>query len=95
MNEKNKLNLSDGWEAIVNDADRHNARERRDMQHARRRRSRMIGKCVDLMLGAVACMALSVAELLVGWLAVPAAIVLLCGACVMAGRVLEQYRRGW
>lgn len=85
-----ELNLTGGWEEIVNNVDRHNARVQLDRQRAKRRRSRMIGRCVDLALGAVVCMALSAAQLLAGWLAVPAAVVLLCGASVMAGRVWEK-----
>ncbi len=87
------LNLTDGWEEIVNDAERHNARVRFDRKVAVRRRNRMIGKSVNLALGAVLCVALTAADLLAGWLAVPAAIMLLCGASVMAGRIVEQ-RKG-
>lgn len=94
MNKEKELNLTGGWEEIVNDVERHNARVRFDAKVAKRRRNRMIGRSVDFALGTVVCIALGAANLLVDWLAVPGAVVCLCIAAVITGRVFEQSRRG-
>ncbi len=84
------LNTTDGWEDLVNDVDRHNASVRIHAKIAERRRNRMIGKSINLALGAAAAAVFGATHIIAGWLAALLAILLLCGACVIAGRVFEQ-----
>ena len=92
MEETTALSLDGGWEAIVNNVERHNARARFEMHKRQHRRNKRISKILNLVLGASAIMALDLAGLLASWVAVPGAVILVCIACFFTGRFWEEYR---
>ena len=81
------LNLTDGWDEIINDKAR---RERIDAFHAKRRKAKHDRLCVK----AGVCGLLSIASALMGltgamtdWIALPAAIVLAAACSFICGRI--------
>lgn len=92
MNQPTVLHRTGGWEAIINNVERHNARARFEMHKRQRRRDKRISKILNHVLGASAIMALDLAGLLASWVAVPGAVILVCIACFFTGRLWEEYR---
>lgn len=93
MEQTTTLNLAGGWESIVNNVERHNARTRFEMHRIQHRRKKKLGKIVSFVLGAVLALVLDFAGLLTSWIAVPGAVVLVCIACFLGGRLWEDYHR--
>lgn len=93
MNKSVSLNLSGGWENIVNNVERHNARVRFEAKLLRVKMRKKINRMVEMALGAIISVALGVAGLLTPWVAGGSAIILVCVACFLAGRICEGYRR--
>lgn len=91
MQLERKLDLTGGWERIVNDVSRHNARVRRDEEQKAQEKVKMIRTIIHLALGAICTVALACADLVAHWVAVPAAVVLVCIACFIGGRLHEKY----
>lgn len=91
--EGRELNLNGGWEDIVNNVERHNARVRFDAARKQTRRNKRIGKVVDLALFAVLLMVLGFSGLVANWIAGPVAGLMICAACFFGGRLWEEYHK--
>ncbi len=92
MNQPTTLDLTGGWENIVNNVERHNARARREAKREARRTDKMKQVIINLSLGAVLVVALAFAGLVAPWVAGGIAVVLVCMASAIAGRVWERRR---
>lgn len=92
MNQPTALDLTGGWESIVNNAERHNARLRLDAYLHQRKLRKKVSKVAELALGAILSVVLGSAGLLTPWLAGTAAVLLVCVACFLGGRIWEGYR---
>lgn len=92
MEQTNALTLTGGWEDIVNNAERHNARVRFEMRRNLRRREKRLIKIINYVLGAGLIMTLDLTGLLSSWVAVPGAVILVCIACFFGGRLWEECR---
>ena len=92
-NKERMLDLTGGWESIVNNVERHNARVRFEKALLLRKNRKLRRKVVDLSLGAVLVVALSAAGLLAPWVAGVASVLLICGASVIVGRLLERRKQ--
>lgn len=95
MNQRNEqpLSLDGSWEHIVNDAERHNARVHFEETRQRRRIRKRLSHIIDCALAAAAVIALNIAGLLATVVAMPTAVIFICIACFIAGRVWEQRRK--
>lgn len=93
MNQPTALDLTGGWESIVNNVDRHNARLRFDAYLYQRKLHKKISKVVNMALGAIVSVTLGLTGLMAPWLAGGTAVILVCAACFLAGRIREGYRR--
>lgn len=93
MDQTTALNLTGGWESIINNVDRHNARVRFEVNLFRHKQKKKIGKMMELSLGAVLSATLGFIGLLTPWFAGGAAVILACSACFLAGRIWEGYRK--
>ena len=93
MNQPKALDLTGGWEQIVNNVERHNARVRFEIRRQQYRRNKRISKILNHVLGAALVMGLDLAGLLSSWIAVPGAVILTCIACFFGGRLWEDYRK--
>lgn len=93
MNQPTTLDLTGGWESIVNNVERHNARLRFEALMYQRRLKRKIGRVINMALGAIVSVTLGLTGLMAPWLAGGAAVILVCAACFLAGRIREGYRR--
>ena len=93
MNHPTTLDLTGGWENIVNNAERHNARIRLEANLFRHKQKKKICKITELALGAILSVALGFIGLLSPWVAGGAAVILVCIACFLAGRIWEGYRK--
>ena len=93
MEQTTALSLTGGWEAIVNNVERHNARARFEIRKQQHRRNKRINKILNFALGAALTMTLDMTGLLASWVAVPAAVILVCAACFFGGRLWEDYRK--
>lgn len=93
MNQPTTLNLTGGWEQIVNNVERHNARARFLANLEKRKLAKKSGEVVNLALGAILSVALGFTGLLAPWVAGAAAVLLVCIACFLGGRIWEGYRR--
>ncbi len=91
MNQPKTLDLTGGWDKIVNNVERHNARCRFEKKLARRELHKQINKALFYAMGAALAMALESAGLLALWVAVAAALVLLCMACFTVGRIAGKW----
>ena len=87
------LSLDGSWERIVNDAERHNARVHFEETRKRNRIRKRLGYIIDCALSAAAVIALDIAGLLASVVAMPTAVIFICIACFLAGRVWEQRRK--
>lgn len=93
MKQNTPLSLTGDWEAIVNNVERHNARVRFEILRQHNRRNKQINRILDRVLCAGLVIALDIAGLLASWIAVPTAIILICIACFLAGRLWEDCHR--
>ena len=93
MNQPTALDLTGGWESIVNNVERHNARLRFEAYLYQRKLKKKISKVVNIAIGAILSVALGLTGLMAPWLAGAAAVILVCVACFLAGRIREGYRR--
>lgn len=93
MNQPATLDLTGGWEQIVNNVERYNARLRFDAYLYQRKLKKKISKVVNMALGAIVSVILGLTSLMAPWLAGGAAVILVCAACFLAGRIREGYRR--
>ena len=92
MEQTNSLTLTGGWEDIVNNVERHNARVRFEIRRQQYRRNKRISKILSHVLGAGLIMTLDLTGLLSSWVAVPGAVILVCIACFFGGRLWEECR---
>lgn len=92
MEQTTALSLTGGWEDIVNNVERHNARVRFEIRRQQYRRNKRISKILNHVLGAALVMGLDLAGLLSSWIAVPGAMILVCIACFFGGRLWEECR---
>lgn len=92
MKQPTALDLTGGWENIVNNVERHNARLRFEIRRQQYRRNKRINKILNYVLGAALVMGLDLAGLLSPWIAVPGAVILVCIACFFGGRLWEECR---
>ena len=90
MNQPKALDLTGGWESIVNNVERHNARLRFDEYLHQRKLKKKIGQVAELAMGAILSVVLGTAGLLDPWLAGVAAVIFVCLACFHGGRVYEK-----
>lgn len=93
MNKPIQLSLDGDWESIVNNADRHNKRCRRDQAKRENKLHKMLNKALCFAMVAALVLILNIAELLTTWVAVAVALPCLCAACFLGGRTWEG-RRG-
>ena len=87
------LNTNDGWEQIVNDVERHNAKVRFHAKREENKRNRLIGEAINLLLCALVSTTLGVTGWLVPWVAVVSSALFLCVACFVCGMVVGRYRK--
>jgi len=85
------LNLNGGWDSIVNDVERHNARCRFEAKLAKRKLHKQINKALLCAMGAALAMVLEFTGLLAPWVAVAVALVLLCMTCFTAGQIAGKW----
>ena len=93
MNQPITLDLTGGWERIVNNVERHNAKVRFREKLYRRKLTKKISTIVEIVLVAALVIALDLCGLLTPWVAGLIATVLICIACFLGGRVYEGYRK--
>ena len=93
MEQSTALNLTGGWESIVNNVERHNTRVRFEECLHRRKQKKKFGKIVNLTLGAILCGVLGIAGLLAPWIAGFAASLLICIACFFGGQFYAGYAK--
>lgn len=93
MNQPKALDLTGGWENIVNSVERHNARARFEVRRQQYRRNKRINKILDLAIGAAFVTILDLVGLLASWIAIPGAVILVCIACFFGGRLWEECRK--
>ena len=93
MNQPTALDLTGGWENIVNNVERHNARLRHEAKLYQHKLKKKISKVVNIAIGAILSVTLGLTGLMAPWLAGAAAVILVCIACFLAGRIREGYRR--
>ena len=90
MKEEATIRLPAEWEGIVNNVERHNARRQMEEKRARRKLQKQINKALFYAMGAALAITLECAGLLVLWVAVLAAIILVCMACFTAGKIFGK-----
>ena len=93
MNQPTTLDLTGGWEKIVNNTERHNARLRFEANLFRHKQKKKLGKMTELAIGAILSVALGFSGLLSPWIAGGVAVILVCAACFIAGRIWEGCRK--
>ena len=91
MDQQATIRLPAEWEGIVNNVERHNARCRFEAKLAKRKIHKQINKALFCAMGAALAMVLEFTGLLAPWVAVTAALVLLCMTCFMAGRIAGKW----
>lgn len=87
MNQPTTLDLTGGWEGIVNNVERHNARCQFEGKMAEKAIRKRLNKALLYAVCAAVAVLLARKGLLALWVAVLAAQVLLCMACFVAGKV--------
>lgn len=92
MNQEETIRLPAEWEGIVNNVERHNARCRFEEKLARRKLHKQINKALLYAMGAAMALVLDFTGLLAAWVAVVAAMVLVCLACFTAGRIAGKWK---
>jgi len=90
MKEEATIRLPAEWEGIVNNVERHNARRQMEEKRARRKLQKQINKALFYAMGAALAITLECAGLLALWVAVLAAIILVCMACFTAGKIFGK-----
>ena len=91
MDNKATIRLPAEWEGIVNNVERRNARCRFEAKLAKRKLHKQINKALLYAIGAALAMVLEFTGLLAPWVAVAAALVLLCMTCFMVGRIAGKW----
>lgn len=91
MNQPTALNLTGGWDSIVNNVERHNARCRFEAKLAKRKLHKQINKALLYAMGAALAIVLEFTGLLAAWVAVAVALVLLCMTCFTVGRIAGKW----
>ena len=92
MEQTMKLNLTEEWEDIVNKTERHNARVNFEKYREKRKLHKQINKALCYATGAAGAVMLERTGLLALKVAVPAAMVLVCMACFVAGQVASKWK---
>lgn len=87
MNQPKALDLTGGWEQIVNNVDRHNARMNFEAKLRRRKLQKKVGTITELALGAVLSVTLGLTGLLNPWISWNATAILVCSVCFLGGRL--------
>lgn len=90
MNEEATIGIPAEWEEIVNNVERHNGFRRAEEKRARRKLQKQINKALFYAMGAALAITLECAGLLALWVAVLAAIILVCMACFTAGKIFGK-----
>jgi len=90
MKEEATIRLPAEWEGIVNNVERHNARRQMEEKRARQKLQKQINKALFYAMGAALAITLECAGLLALWVAVLAAIILVCMACFTAGKIFGK-----
>lgn len=93
MNHPTTLDLTGGWENIVNNVERHNARLRFEANLYQHKLKKKISNVVNMALGAIVSVTFGLTGLMAPWLAGGAAVILVCIACFIAGRIYEATKR--
>ena len=91
MNQEATIRLPAEWEGIVNNVERHNARCRFEAMLARRKLHKQISKALFYAMGAALAIVLDFTGLLATWVAVSAALALVCMACFVAGKIAGKW----
>ena len=92
MNQEETIRLPAEWEGIVNNVERHNARCRFEEKLAKRKLHKQINKALFYAMGAALAIVLDFTGLLATWVAVAAALVLLCMTCFTVGRITGNWK---
>ena len=90
MEQAVKIEIPAEWEGIVNNVARHNARRQMEEKRARHKLQKQINMALFYAMGAALAITLECAGLLVLWVAVLAAIILVCMACFTAGKIFGK-----
>ena len=90
MNQPTALDLTGGWEQIVNNVERHNARVRFEIRKRQYRRNKRISKILNHALGAALVMGLDLAGLLASWIAVPGTLIPTFIAFFLGGQLWKE-----
>ena len=85
------IRLPAEWEGIVNNVERHNARCRFEEKLEKRKLHKQIKKALLYAMGAAMAMVLEFTGLLSFWVAVPAALAMVCLACFTAGHIVGKW----
>ena len=91
MEQPKVLDLTGGWDDIVNNVERHNARCRFEEKLAKRKFHKQINKALMYAIGAAMAMVLECTGLFSIWVAIPAALLLVCMACFTAGQIVGKW----
>ena len=91
MEQQATIRLPAEWEGIVNNVERHNARCRFEAKLAKRKLHKQINKALFYAIGAALAIVLDFTGLLATWVAVAAALVLLCMTCFTVGRIAGKW----
>ena len=91
MNQEATIRLPAEWEGIVNNVERHNARCRFEEKLAKRKFHKQINKALMYAIGAAMAMVLECTGLFSIWVAIPAALLLVCMACFTAGQIVGKW----
>lgn len=86
------IRLPAEWEGIVNNVERHNARCRFEKKLAKRKLHKQINKALFYATSAALAVVLEFTGLLAPWVAVAAAMVLVCMACFTAGKIAGKWK---
>ena len=92
MEQQATIRLPAEWEGIVNNVERHNARCRFEEKLAKRKLHKLINKALLYAMGAALAVVLEWTGLLAAWVALSAAMVLLCMTCFMAGKIAGKWK---
>lgn len=90
MRQPKTLDLTGGWENIVNNVDRHNAILRFESKLLHKKMQKRLAKTVSFAIWAILSVAMGFLGLLSPWISGSAAIGLICSACFLAGRIWEE-----
>ena len=95
MNQPTALDLTEEWESIVNYAERRNARTQSEEKQTKRKLHKQINRALFYAMGAGLAIMLEHAGLLASWVAVFAALVLVCMTCFTAGKIAGSWEASY